>query len=154
MKPSFHSLIPFLPIFCNCQFRRLDSIQFLCSQALILTGWRLETQLSTLCCSTEFLITILHGSHEKHCFLLSSIILGVFTAPLHNNGCCADHIENSLPIVKACLPRGLFTVSLPSNWYTRHCNQRYYFYWPTFYNIKLMNSMSTQSVKIQRSFVD
>jgi hypothetical protein len=35
----------FLPLFCNCQCRRLDSIQFLCSQAHILAGWRLETQL-------------------------------------------------------------------------------------------------------------
>jgi hypothetical protein len=42
MKSSFHSLIPFLPLFCNCQFRRLDSVQFLCSQAHVLAGWRLE----------------------------------------------------------------------------------------------------------------
>jgi hypothetical protein len=27
-KSSFQSLTPFLPLFCNCQFRRLDSIQF------------------------------------------------------------------------------------------------------------------------------
>jgi hypothetical protein len=43
MKSSFHSLIPFLPLFCNCQFPKLDSIQFLCSQAHILAGWHLET---------------------------------------------------------------------------------------------------------------
>jgi hypothetical protein len=42
---SFHRLIPFLPLFCNCQFRRLGSIQFLCSQAHILADWRLETLL-------------------------------------------------------------------------------------------------------------
>jgi hypothetical protein len=47
MKSSFHSLISFLPLFCDCQFRRLNSIQFLCSQAHILAGWRLETRLST-----------------------------------------------------------------------------------------------------------
>jgi hypothetical protein len=35
MKSSFHSLVPLLSLFCNCQFRRLDSIQFLCSQAHI-----------------------------------------------------------------------------------------------------------------------
>jgi hypothetical protein len=44
----FSSLIPFLTLFCNCQFRRLDSIQFLCSQAHILAGWRLETRLTLL----------------------------------------------------------------------------------------------------------
>jgi hypothetical protein len=48
MKFSFHRLIPLLPLFCNCQFRRLDSIQFLSSQAHIPAGWRLETRLFTL----------------------------------------------------------------------------------------------------------
>jgi hypothetical protein len=42
MKPSFHSLIPFLPLFCSYQFRRLDSIHF---EVHILAGWRLGTRL-------------------------------------------------------------------------------------------------------------
>jgi hypothetical protein len=45
MKFSFHSLIPFLLLFCTCQHRRLDSVQFLCDQAHIPAGWRLETRL-------------------------------------------------------------------------------------------------------------
>jgi hypothetical protein len=48
MKSSFHSLILFWPLFCSCQFRRLDSIQFLCPQANILSGLRLRTRLYTL----------------------------------------------------------------------------------------------------------
>jgi hypothetical protein len=32
----------------NCQFRRLDWIQFLCSEVRILAGWRLETRLRSL----------------------------------------------------------------------------------------------------------
>jgi hypothetical protein len=48
MKSSFHSLILFLSLFCSCQLRRLDSIQFLCSQAHIPAGWRLETRLTLL----------------------------------------------------------------------------------------------------------
>jgi hypothetical protein len=52
MKPSFHSLIPFLPLFRSCQFRRLDSVQFLCSHAHIPVGWRLETRVNwTLPCN-------------------------------------------------------------------------------------------------------
>jgi hypothetical protein len=47
MKSSFHSLVPFLPLFRNCQFRRLDSVQFLCSQAHILAGRCPETRLVT-----------------------------------------------------------------------------------------------------------
>jgi hypothetical protein len=42
---SFLCITPLLPLFCNCQFQRLDSIQFLCSRAHILAGWLLETQL-------------------------------------------------------------------------------------------------------------
>jgi hypothetical protein len=45
MKSSCHGLIPFLPLFCNYQFRRLDSVQFLCSQANIPAGWSLQTRL-------------------------------------------------------------------------------------------------------------
>jgi hypothetical protein len=47
MKRYFRNLIPFLPLFCICQFRRLDSVQFLCSQAHILAGWRLEIRLDS-----------------------------------------------------------------------------------------------------------
>jgi hypothetical protein len=43
----FPNLIPFLPLFCNCQFRRLDSVQFLCSQTHIPAGCGPETGLST-----------------------------------------------------------------------------------------------------------
>jgi hypothetical protein len=51
MKFSFHSPIPFLPLFCSCQFRRLDSIQFL-------AGWVPETRLD----STNILLRILLNS--------------------------------------------------------------------------------------------
>jgi hypothetical protein len=42
MKSSFHSLIPFLPLSCNCQFRILDLVQFVHSQVHIPAGWRPE----------------------------------------------------------------------------------------------------------------
>jgi hypothetical protein len=34
MKSSLHRVIPFLQLFCNCQFRRFDSIQFLCPKLI------------------------------------------------------------------------------------------------------------------------
>jgi hypothetical protein len=81
---------------------RLDSFQF---QAHIPAGWRPKTRLFTLYCSVEFFsIITLHGPHEKHRLLLSHNVLGVFTAPLHSNGRGADHIENNLSIIEACLP--------------------------------------------------
>jgi hypothetical protein len=51
MKSSFHNLIPVLPLFCNCQFRRLDSIQF---PAHIQAGWqlKLDSITATLYCRT------------------------------------------------------------------------------------------------------
>jgi hypothetical protein len=82
MKPSFLSLISFLPVFCNCQFLRLDSIQFLCSQAHVLAGWLLETRLTLL--DWTFLFNNFARTTQKtqplYCWK------GVFTAPLHNNG--------------------------------------------------------------------
>jgi hypothetical protein len=47
MKSSLHRLVPSLLLFCDCQFRGLDWIQFLCSQAHILAGWRLGTRLDS-----------------------------------------------------------------------------------------------------------
>jgi hypothetical protein len=83
MKSSFNSLIPFLPLFCNCQFRRLDSIQFLCSHAHISAGWRLETRNSTL-----FNWTFLYNSFARTTQKTQPLYFweGVFTALLHKNG--------------------------------------------------------------------
>jgi hypothetical protein len=65
VKSSFHSLIPLLPLFCSCQFRRLDSIQF---QAHFPAGWRPETQPFTL----------------NYCSILGRIFrLCPFITPLH-----------------------------------------------------------------------
>jgi hypothetical protein len=59
-----------MPLICDCQFRRLDSIQFLYSQAHIPVGWLLETRLdyySILVYAAEpFFITTLHGPRRKH----------------------------------------------------------------------------------------
>jgi hypothetical protein len=73
MKSYFHSLIHFWPLFYNCQFRRLDSIQFLCSHVRIPAGWRLETRLfiseecSLLFYASEHLFIItLNGPCRKH----------------------------------------------------------------------------------------
>jgi hypothetical protein len=57
MKPSCHRLILFLPLFCNCQFQRLDSTQFLCSQLISRQAGvpKLDSSLlfySALCCRT------------------------------------------------------------------------------------------------------
>jgi hypothetical protein len=62
MESSSHSLIHFLPLFCNCQFRKLDSIQFLCSQAYILAGWRPETRLFT----PDYCASILPNTSYNH----------------------------------------------------------------------------------------
>jgi hypothetical protein len=111
MKSSFHSLTSFFALFCNCQFWRLDSIQF---QAHIPTGWRLELD-STL--STQFLfyivehflITTLHRPHRKHS---PNCYGGVFTDSLPSNG---RHI-----LAHTGSRRNMFTKSLPSDGYTRH----------------------------------
>jgi hypothetical protein len=67
MKSSCHSLIPFLPLFCSCQFRRFDSIQFhLSRQAGVLKFdyslswpswllfWKLKSKSKNLFCDWRF----------------------------------------------------------------------------------------------------
>jgi hypothetical protein len=82
---SLHRQILFLQLFCNCKFWRLDSVQFLCYQAHILAGWRLETR---LCAATASFGNLPYN----HFALATQKILplccweGVFTAPLHSNG--------------------------------------------------------------------
>jgi hypothetical protein len=65
MKSFLHPLILFLSLFCNCQFRRLNSIQFFCSKAHVLAGWSLETWLNSFS-TVLFFITTLHGPRRKH----------------------------------------------------------------------------------------
>jgi hypothetical protein len=52
MKSTFHSLTPFLPLFCSCQFRRFDIIQFLIS--LQAAALKLDSSLTT---STALLVS-------------------------------------------------------------------------------------------------
>jgi hypothetical protein len=99
MKSSFYSLIRFLPLFCYRQVQRLDSIQFLCSQAHILAGWCLESRLTLL---------YNHFARNTQKTQPLSCWEGVFTAPMHSNG--------SYSIVACVLAAaGMFTESLPSN---------------------------------------
>jgi hypothetical protein len=73
MKSSFHSLPPFLPLFCNCQFRGLNS-------ARIPVSWHPETRLFTprllFYTVRHFLITTLHEPRRKHSlYYLGSVLL-------------------------------------------------------------------------------
>jgi hypothetical protein len=100
MKPSFHSLIHILPLFCNCQF---NSIPLLPSSY----PGRLASRNSTPFFSIElFFITTLNGPRRKqplYCWK------GIFTEPLHSNG-------NYSTVACVFVCRGnVFTDSLPSN---------------------------------------
>jgi hypothetical protein len=73
VKSSYHSLVPSFPLFCSCQFRRLDSIRFLCSQAYVPADWRPETRLfnprllfCTRSASSVSLYNTRHGLYGKH----------------------------------------------------------------------------------------
>jgi hypothetical protein len=59
---SCHSLIPFLPLFCNCHFRKLDSIQFLTSRLSGVPKLDYSASSRLLC----LFITPRHGPRRKH----------------------------------------------------------------------------------------
>jgi hypothetical protein len=102
-------LIPFLLLFCSCQFRRLGSIQFLCSQVHIPAGWRLELDLTLFYTVEHFLITTSQGPRRKHSPYCWG---GVLTDPFPSN---------RYPIVTCVHSRGnVFTESLPSSGSMRH----------------------------------
>jgi hypothetical protein len=111
MESSFLSLIPFLPLFCSCQFRRLDLVQF---QAHIPAGSHPETQLVTSLCAPEhFFITTLHGPRRTH-NLYSG---GVFTDPLPSSGCpVVAHVGFlGMFLPSRCLAMGLYVTVLRSS---------------------------------------
>jgi hypothetical protein len=102
MKSFFHKGIPFLPLISSCQLRILDSIQFLCSQAHVLAGWRLETRLNWTLVYNHFARTT-QKTPPLYCWE------GVFTAPLHINE------SYSICCLRIRCRGSVFTESLPSN---------------------------------------
>jgi hypothetical protein len=102
MKSFLHSLIYFLSLFCSCQFRRLDLVQFLCSPAHILAGWHLETRLSSS--QLKSLEPLCTDPAENTAFLL----LGK-----HVYSAVAQHRK----LLDCCLfvAAGMFAESLPSS---------------------------------------
>jgi hypothetical protein len=124
MKSSFHSLIPFLPLFCNCQ---LNSIPLLPSSY----PGRLTSRNSTRFFSTElFFITTYNGSRKKNNF-------SIVGKECLQRRCIATELLNCCLLIAAeiCLPSRcialniysavissgfgrhvtVFTVPLPSN---------------------------------------
>jgi hypothetical protein len=104
MKSSSHSFIPFLPLFCNCQFWRFDSIQ--CS-APKLISWqagvsKLHSTLLDYYFSTEvFFIITLQGPRRKHSL---SIVGKVCLQPR----CIATEVTRLLlvfPLPRECVYR-------------------------------------------------
>jgi hypothetical protein len=73
---SNHSLNPFLSLFCNCQFRKLVSIQFISRQAAVPKLDSLPFS-STLCCRT-----LLYNNFAQPVYCWE----GMITALLHSNG--------------------------------------------------------------------
>jgi hypothetical protein len=113
MKSSLRSLIPFLPLFCECQFRRLDSIQFLCSQTHTLVGWRVETRLySSTRLGRVFWLSFYNPSaratQKKQPVLLRRRVYWS-VAYQWTSFCCTRALRENV-----------FTESLPSNGYTCH----------------------------------
>jgi hypothetical protein len=106
MKSSLHSLIPFLPLLCSCQFRRFNSTTLdYCSTPLLFCFYSYYS-----CPAEHFLQPFCTDPTENTDFYCQEC---VFTNPLPSNGC---------PYIlrRVCLCGNVFSESLPSNSYTRH----------------------------------
>jgi hypothetical protein len=64
VKSSFHSLIPFWPIFCNCQLNLIPLLPSLCPGRLV------SRNLIQFFSTEPFFINIVHGPRRKHISLL------------------------------------------------------------------------------------
>jgi hypothetical protein len=82
MKSSFHNLIPFLPLLCNCQFHRLGSIEFFISWQAGVP--KLDSSLLTIglysVASYVAFITHRHGPHRKQPLLLRRSVYWCYLA--------------------------------------------------------------------------
>jgi hypothetical protein len=68
LKSSFDGLISFLPLFCNCQFRKLDSV----SSILFSQGREIRLDSTTFYADTASFWTLLYNHAEN----TSSLLLG------------------------------------------------------------------------------
>jgi hypothetical protein len=113
-KSFLHSLIPLLPLFCSCQFRRLDSIQFLCSQTHIPASWRPETRLFTAMNGLNWILLYNHFARTTQKTQPLYCWEDVYTAQLHSNG---SYSIFSWVFVAAgiCLPRRCLAIYVYSD---------------------------------------
>jgi hypothetical protein len=107
MQSSFHRPIPFLT---SATANSEDSTQFLCSQAHILVGWRLETRLTLL--NWILLYNNFEGTTQKSQPLY--YWEGVFTAPLHSNGSYSN-VACVFVAAEICLPSRCPTMNVYSD---------------------------------------
>jgi hypothetical protein len=114
MKSSSRSLIPFLPLFCNCQFRRLYSIQF---EAHI-SACRLASQNSTLLdCSVNWILlcnNFVRTPRKTSSSIVPYCFRRVYRTIAYQRSRLGPYRKQPL----CCW--GVFTESLPSNGYPRH----------------------------------
>jgi hypothetical protein len=100
---------------CHCSTHEVFFTQS--TSFLAISSQSLSTALSRTRPSSLLLSSILPYNHfaptpRKTPSLLSRIVLGVFTAPLHSSGRGTDHIENSLSVVEACLPSRCLAIGI------------------------------------------
>jgi hypothetical protein len=152
MKSSFHNPIPFLPLFCSRQFRRLDSVRFLCSQAHILAGWRLGTRLDYPLDGLNW--TLLHKHSERTTQKTQSLYCreGMFTSLLHSNGSysivACEFVVGGMCLPSRCLAINVYsdfaipafgrhvTIFLHSKWFKislcKSCTNLFLNTWPEY----------------------
>jgi hypothetical protein len=130
MKTSFHSLIPFLPLFCNCQF---NSVSLLPS----LYPGRLASRSSTRFYSTTASFGTLPYNNFAWTTRKTQPLCcweGVFTAPLHSN---RSYSIVTCVFVSAgmCLPSRCLTMNVYSD-FAISASGRYVTICKTYSNIK------------------
>jgi hypothetical protein len=106
MKSSFHSLIPFLPLFCNCQCNSIPLLPSIYPSRLASRNSTNSSQLNSSLC--KFARTM-KKTQPLYCWE------GVFTALLHNNGSYLI-VACVFVVAGTCLPSCSLAVNVYSDY--------------------------------------
>jgi hypothetical protein len=129
MKSSWHNLIPLFPLFCNCQFGRLDLIQLFSTPTLI--SWqvgvsKLNPSLPTLLLLSllrrilwhSYFITPRHGPQRKQPLLLMRRVYCPLPSNEHPSVSCVHFTGKCLP--NRCLAVGIHVTIYKVEFWTLH----------------------------------
>jgi hypothetical protein len=158
MKSSFHSLILFLPLFCKCNLRRLDSIQFN-SSAPKRIYWQAGVSNSTRLRLLRWSLLYNHYARTTQKIQPLYFLEDVFTAPFHSNGSYSI-VACVFVAAGMCLPGHCLAMNIYSDFdntgFRASCHSKFSVFWALmlYIPVDIYRFGGTFSIHLRVSFVN